>query len=148
MIKHFCSLLLSIFVMFCSFAMVSTLHAQDIDLGIRFTTDPPETVKINGFYGVKVEVFMDENTSAIPSGEIIRAKIDVIDPDGLPIDGLSYVKLWSGFQDTSNGFITNDGRFPRSIHLSNSMVTTGKMGRQCGVDNFSTGFFTILGCKC
>ena len=71
--KHFCSLLLSIFAMFCSFAMVNnTLYAQDIDLGIRFTTDPPETVKINGFYGVKVEVFMDENTSAIPSGEIIR----------------------------------------------------------------------------
>ena len=37
-------------------------YPQDVDLGIRFVTEPQTTVKINGLYAVTIEVFLEENT--------------------------------------------------------------------------------------
>ena len=81
-------------------------YPQDVDLGIRFVTEPQTTVKINGLYAVTIEVFLEENTTDIPSGEIVMAKVQLAGPGGLPIEEITVDQHWStGFSPTTNGFI-------------------------------------------
>ncbi len=81
------------------------VYPENVDLGIRFNTEPQTPVKINGLYAATIEVYMEENTTDIPGGEIVVAKVQLLDPDGLPVDAITVDQQWPGFSPTTDGFI-------------------------------------------
>ena len=91
------------------FGLVTFLRGQtpefpnNLDLGIRFDTNVTETVKINGVFGVSAQVYLEANSSTIPEGEWVEAKIELTDPDGIILD--SYVQVWNGFNSATDGWL-------------------------------------------
>ena len=81
-------------------------YPNNLDLGIRFDTNIPETVKINGVFGVSAQVYLEANSSTIPTGEWVEAKIELTDPDGIILD--SYVQVWNGFNSATDGWLEED----------------------------------------
>ena len=80
-------------------------YPNNLDLSIRFETDIPSTVKINGIFGVSAQVYLEANSSTIP-GEWVEAKIELTDPDGIILD--SYVQVWDGFDSATDGWLEED----------------------------------------
>jgi hypothetical protein len=106
-------------ILLVSFSNVK-LYSQDseypnnLDLGIRFETDIPSTVKINGVFGVSAQVYLEANSSTIPAGEWVEAKIELTDPDGIILD--SYVQVWDGFDSATDGWLEEDpARSPNMV---------------------------------
>ena len=60
------------------------VYPENVDLGIRFNTEPQTPVKINGLYAATIEVYMEENTTDIPAGEIVVAKVQLLIPMDCP----------------------------------------------------------------
>ena len=91
------------------FSLVTFLRGQtpefpnNLDLGIRFDTNVTDTVKINGVFGVSAQVYLEANSSTIPDGEWVEAKIELTDPDGIILD--SYVQVWNGFNSATDGWL-------------------------------------------
>ncbi len=110
LIDIFKSLLLLVGSMVC--LVPEELSAQEesnlVDLGVQITS-APTTVKINGVFGIGARVFLEVNSTTIPAGETITAKIKLLDPDGLEID--SYTQSWSGFNFETNGYLANSTSF-------------------------------------
>ena len=76
-----------------------------VDVGIRFVSPPPATVKINQIFGVQAEVYLDSNTTTIPAGETVTAEVTLVDPDGIVIQ--SHTQNWNGFNEDTDGNIVN-----------------------------------------
>ena len=95
-------------VLVAEFIFFQQLQAQEdtnyVDLGVEFT-NAPASVKINGVFGVTGRVFMDANSSNIPSSEKISVSVLLIDPNGIILD--SHSQTWSGFNPTTNGNLSN-----------------------------------------
>ena len=91
------------------FGLVTFLRGQtpeypnNLDLGIRFDTNATDTVKINGVFGISAQVYLEANSSTIPDGEWVEAKIELTDPDGIILD--SYVQVWNGFNSATDGWL-------------------------------------------
>jgi len=85
-----------------------TAYAQEqsnaVDLGIR-PVFVPDSVKINGVFQVTAEVYLDANSSEVPSGEGVQAIIELKDPDGFTIDSMT--ESWDGFNTQTNGQIND-----------------------------------------
>ena len=90
-------------------------QANNVDLAIEFTSTIQSPVKINGIFGVSARVFLDVNSSTIPSGEIIRATAKLLDPDGLPVS--TWTQTWPGFNADTNGFLDNAPDNPQYLSL-------------------------------
>ena len=89
-------------------------YPQNVDLKISLTTELP-VIKINGTFAVQANVELDANSSTIPSGETVRARIELLDPDGVAID--SYEQTWDkGFTANTDGRLQNDpSRVPGKV---------------------------------
>ena len=90
-------------------------NPQTVDLKISLSTELPQVIKINGAFAVQANVELDENSSTIPSGETVRARIELLDPDGIAID--SYEQTWDkGFTANTDGRLQNDpSRVPGKV---------------------------------
>jgi hypothetical protein len=98
-------------IIFCGtfFICGDILYAQSVgnpvDLGIRVTSEPPETVKINGSFGISVEVYLEENSSTVPTGDTLTATVSLFDPDNIQIS--QYQKTFSnGFDFSTDGALS------------------------------------------
>jgi len=89
------------------FIALGSLLAQEapseLDLGIRVIS-APDTVKINGVFGVVAEVFLEANSSDLPNGESAVASWSLLDPDGIVIANGS--RSWTGFNNGTVGNLT------------------------------------------
>ena len=112
-------------------------NASNVDLGIRILS-VPDSVKINGIFGLVAEVYLDPNSTDLPSGETVEATVNLLDPDGIIID--SATKTWNGFGSQTNGGLadpnnilfqipwsqgtkwSSDARWTLSLNLSVSSV--------------------------
>jgi hypothetical protein len=74
-----------------------------VDLGVEFT-NAPATVKINGVFGVTGRVYMEANSSNVPSSENISVSILLLDPNGIIV--AEHSQSWSGFTSSTNGTLT------------------------------------------
>ena len=90
--------------LFAGLFACSSAFAQEesnfVDLGVEFT-NAPATVKINGVFGVTGRVFMETNSSDVPTSETISVSIVLRDPNGIILD--THTQSWSGFDQTTNG---------------------------------------------
>jgi hypothetical protein len=75
-------------------------NPSNVDLGIRILS-VPDSVKINGIFGLVAEVYLDPNSTDLPAGETVEATVNLLDPDGIIID--SAAKTWNGFNSQTNG---------------------------------------------
>jgi hypothetical protein len=94
------------FVLVASIFSNASIHAQNypenVDIRVTLDTELPEVIKINGAFAVQAQVSLDENSSSIPSGETVRARVELLDPDNITID--SYEQLWTeGFSAPTDG---------------------------------------------
>ena len=80
-------------------------YPENVDLKISLETELPQEIKINGVFAVEARVSLDVNSSSIPGGETVRARIELLDPDGITID--SYQQTWDGFSPNTNGSLQN-----------------------------------------
>ena len=78
-------------------------YPNDLDIGIRFISPVPSPITINGVFGVSAEIYLEANSSIIPEGEQVKAKITLTDPSGVVID--SYAQVWDGFEPGEDGVI-------------------------------------------
>ena len=101
------------FLLLCLGGITVPVFAQtssnNVDLGIEFTTDLPEAVKINGVFGVSARVYIEVNSSTVPSGETIRATARLLDPDGLPVE--TWTQSWSGFDFGTDGSLQDNNEY-------------------------------------
>ena len=101
------------FVLCISLSTFPSAQAQDsannVDVAIEFTSTLPSPVKINGIFGVSARVFLEVNSTTIPTGETIRATARLLDPDGLPVDTVT--QTWSGFNFQTNGTMSNSVQY-------------------------------------
>jgi len=90
------------------FVVGESLYAQSVgnpvDLGIRVTSEPPETVKINGSFGINVEVYLEENSSTVPTGDTVTATVSLYDPDNIQIS--QDVTTFNGFDFATDGALS------------------------------------------
>ena len=87
-------------IIFCAvlFIFGDILYAQSVgssvDIGIRVTSEPPETVRINGSFGINVEVYLEDGSPDVPSGEDVVATVSLYDPNNIQISQLKSNFQW------------------------------------------------------
>ena len=96
-----------------------------VDLGVEFT-NAPATVKINGVFGLTARIFLDANSSNIPSSEIISVSVFLRDPNGIILD--SHQQSWDGF---SQGEMVQLLSKETADAISNSLVSIKKLEQRC-----------------
>ena len=97
-------------IIFCAvlFIFGDILYAQSVgssvDIGIRVTSEPPETVRINGSFGINVEVYLEDGSPNVPSGEDVVATVSLYDPNNIQISQLK--RTFNGFSTSTDGALS------------------------------------------
>jgi len=86
--------------LFLSTAIQAQEDTNFVDLGVEFT-NAPASVKINGVFGVTGRVFMEANSSSVPTSETLSVSIVLRDPNGIILD--THTQSWSGFTQSTDG---------------------------------------------
>ena len=89
-----------VFGLFISMSIFAQEEANFVDIGVEFT-NAPETVKINGVFGITGRVYMENGSLDVPTSETIKVSIVLRDPNGIILD--THTQSWGGFTESTNG---------------------------------------------
>ena len=76
----------------------SQILAQNTDLRIDFTGPQPTQVSVGSSFAITAQLSLDANgTTAVPSGEVVTAMLQLKSPDGLIL--ATHTETWNGFPE-------------------------------------------------
>ena len=88
----------------------SQILAQNTDLRIDFTGTQPAEVSVGSSFAITAQLSLDANgTTAVPSGEVVTAILQLKSPDGLIL--ATHTENWNGFPEAGrSNILDNDPR--------------------------------------
>ena len=88
----------------------SQILAQNTDLRIDFTGTQPAEVSVGSSFAITAQLSLDVNgTTAVPSGEVVTAILQLKSPDGLIL--ATHTETWNGFPEAGrSNILDNDPR--------------------------------------
>ncbi|MEC7542523.1 MAG: Ig-like domain-containing protein, partial [Verrucomicrobiota bacterium] len=88
----------------------SQILAQNTDLRIDFTGTQPAEVSVGSSFAITAQLSLDVNgTTAVPSGEVVTAILQLKSPDGLIL--ATHTETWNGFPEAGrSNVLDNDPR--------------------------------------